>query len=64
MLLPLHISQISGRLKKLPGNSLDGVECTVHHSDSRGVAGVMSITIPLLSIKDLAVGPFHKNGAC
>jgi len=39
----------------LADNSLGGVECTPHHPGSRGVADIMSVTMPLLSIKDLAV---------
>jgi len=27
------------------------------------VAGIMSVTMPLLSIKDLAVATFHQSGA-
>jgi len=30
------------------------VECTAHHPGSRGVADIVSVTMPLLSIKDLA----------
>ena len=36
-------------------NSLGGVECTPHHPGSRGVADIVSVTMPLSSIKDLAV---------
>ena len=44
-------------LSDLAGNSLVGVECTAHHPNSRGVAGILSVTaIPLYSVKkDLAV---------
>jgi len=37
----------------LANNSFGGVECTAHHRGSRGVADIMSVTMPLLSIKDL-----------
>jgi len=43
-------------------NSLDGVECTAYHSGSRGVADIMLLTMPLLSIKDLAVASFTRAG--
>jgi len=39
----------------LAENSLGGVEYTAHYPGSRGVADIVSVTIPLLSIKDLAV---------
>jgi len=39
----------------LADNSLGGVECTANHPGSRGVADIVSVTMPLLSIKDLAV---------
>ena len=49
----------------LPDNSLGGVECTAHHPGSRGVADIIvSVTMPLLSIKDLAVAIFRQSGAC
>jgi len=48
----------------LADNSLDGVECTAHHPGSRSVAGIMSITMPLSSIKDLAVAMFYQSRAC
>jgi len=38
-------------------------ECTAHHPGSGVVPGIMSITMPLLSIKDLAVA-IHQSGAC
>jgi len=31
------------------------VECTAHHPGSRGVADIVSVTVLLLSIEDLAV---------
>ena len=43
-------------------NSLGGVECTAHHPSSRGVADIVSLTMPLLSIKDLAVAIFTRAG--
>jgi len=39
----------------LADNSLGGVECIAYHPGSRGVADIVSVTMPLLSIKDLAV---------
>jgi len=51
------------------------VESAAHHPGSRGVADIMSITMPLLSIKDLAVAisiragpgeddpPLYKSGS-
>ena len=42
--------------------SLGGVECTAHHPASRGVADIMSVTMPLLSIKDLAVAISTRAG--
>jgi len=33
----------------------DGVDFTTHHPGSRGVACIMSVTMPLLSIEDFAV---------
>ena len=46
-----------------PGyNSLGGVECTAHHPGSRGVADIVSVTMPLLSIKDLAVAISTRAG--
>jgi len=43
---------------------LDGVEFTPINPGSGGVAGIMSVTMPLLSITDLAVATFHQSGAC
>jgi len=40
------------------------VECTANHPGSGGVAGIMSITMPLLSIKDFAVDTIHRSRAC
>ena len=46
----------------LANNSLGGVECTAHHPGSRGVADIVSVTMPLLSIKDLAVAISNRVG--
>ena len=46
--------------KKL--NSLGGVECTARHPGSRGVADIVSVTMPLLSIKDPAVAISTRAG--
>ena len=46
----------------LADNSLGGVECTAHHPGSRGVADIVSVTMPLLSIKDLAVAVSTRAG--
>ena len=46
----------------LPDNSLGGVECTAHHPGSRGVADIVSVTMPLLSIKDFAVAVSTRAG--
>jgi len=43
-------------------NSLGEVECTANHPGSRGVADSVSVTMPLLSIKDLAVAIFTGAG--
>ena len=43
-------------------NSLGGVECTAHHPGSRGVADIVSVTMPLLSIRDLAVAISTRAG--
>jgi len=43
-------------------NSLDGVECTAYHPGSGGMAGIMSVIMSLLSIKDLIVAIFHQSG--
>jgi len=45
-----------------PDNSLGGVECNSHHPGSRGVADIMSVTMPLSSIKDLAVAISTRAG--
>jgi len=37
----------------LADNSFDRVECTAHHHGYGGVAGIMSVTMPLLGVKDL-----------
>jgi len=46
----------------LADNSLGGVECTAHHPGSRGVADIVSVAMPLLSIKDLAVAISTRVG--
>ena len=46
----------------LADNSLGGVECTAHHPGSRGVADIVSVTMPLSSIKDLAVAISTRAG--
>ena len=46
----------------LADNSLGGVECTAHHPGSRGVADIVSVTMSLLSIKDLAVAISTRAG--
>jgi len=53
-------------LSDLADNSADGVECTVHHPNSRGVAGILSVTIPLFSMKKKLwlLFNFHKSVAC
>ena len=52
-------------LTDLADNSLGGVECTAHHPGSRGVADIVSVTMPLLSIKVLAeLCYFHQSGVC
>ena len=38
------------------------LECTAHHRGSRGVADIVSVTMPLLSIKDLAVAISTRAG--
>ena len=48
----------------LAENGLDGVECTAYHLGSGGVACIMSVTVLLLSIKDLAVATFNQSRAC
>jgi len=52
--LPSSIKSSTLSLTK-PNKSLGGVECTAHHPGSRGMADIMSVTMPLLRIKDLAV---------
>jgi len=37
-------------------------KCTDHHPGSRGVADIMSVTMPLLSIKDLVVAISTRVG--
>jgi len=56
--------QASPQGTNLADNSLDGVECTAHHPDSRRVADIVSVTMPLLSINDLAVATIHQSGVC
>ena len=34
-------------------NSLDGVECPANHPGCGGVADILSVTMPLLSVKHL-----------
>ena len=46
----------------LADNSLGGVKCTANHPGSRGVADIVSVTMPLLSIKDLAVAISTRAG--
>ena len=46
----------------LADNSLGGVDCTAHQPGSRGVADIVSVTMPLLSIKDLAVAISTRAG--
>ena len=46
----------------LADNSLGGVECTAHHPGSRGVADIVSVTMPLLNITDLAVAISTRAG--
>ena len=46
----------------LADNSLGGVEYTAYHPGSRGVVDVVSVTVPLLSIKDLAVAVPPERG--
>ena len=53
---------LQARPQGTDSTSLDGVECTAHHSGSRGVADIVSITMPLLSIKDLAVAISTRAG--
>jgi len=43
----------------LADNSLDRMECTAHHPGSMAMAGIVSVTMLLLSIKDLALSTFH-----
>jgi len=44
-------------------NSLGGVECSAYHPGSRGVADIVSVTMPLLSIKDFAVAISTREGS-
>ena len=46
----------------LADNSLGGVEFTAYYPGSRGVADIVSVTMPLLSIKDLAVAISTRAG--
>ena len=46
----------------LADNSLGGVECTANHPGSRGVADIVSVTMHLLNIKDLAVAISTRAG--
>jgi len=48
----------------LANNSLDGVECTAHHPGSGGVEDIVSVTMPVLSIKDLAVAISCQSRVC
>jgi len=48
--------------KKKTDNSLGGVECTAHHPGSRGVADIVSVPMPLMSTKDLAVAISTRAG--
>jgi len=38
------------------------VKCTAHHPGSRGVADIVSVTMPLLSIKEFAVAISTRVG--
>ena len=46
----------------LADNSLGGVECTAHDPGSGGVADIVSVTMPLFGIKDLAVAISTRAG--
>ena len=46
----------------LADNSLDGVECTAYHPGSSGVVDIVSVTMPLLGIKDLVVAISTRAG--
>jgi len=46
----------------LADNILGAVECTAYHPGSRGVADIVSVTMPLLSIKDPAVAISTRAG--
>jgi len=61
---PHRPASLSAEGTDLADNSLDGVACTEHHPSSGGVAGIVSVTISLLSIKGLAVALFHQSGVC
>ena len=47
----------------LVDNSLDEVESTAHYPGSTSVADNMSVAMPLLSMKDLAVATFRVEPA-
>jgi len=49
-------------LDRRADNSLGEVECTAHHPGSRGVADIVSVTMSLLSIKNLAVAISTRAG--
>ena len=59
---PSHWHTFFGLRTDLADNSLGGVECTAHHPGSRGVADIVSVTMSLLSIKDLAVAISTRAG--
>ena len=46
----------------LADNSLGGVECTAHHPGSRGVADIVSVTMPPVEYKDFAVAISTRMG--
>ena len=48
----------------LADNSLGGVECIAHHPGSRAWLHIVSVTLPLLSIKDLTAAIFYQSWAC
>jgi len=43
---------------------LDFVTLYGNHPDSGGMADIVSVTMPLLSIKYLAAAIFHQSGTC
>jgi len=45
----------------LVDNGLDGVKCTVYHPSSGGVAGIMSVIMPLLNTIHLVVAALHQS---